>query len=277
MPRLKSLYQIAQKDWYLESSSGKPDEREQIRQWMLRELLVSYRFPEKWLGERIVLRSHPAFFGIALLTREDNPFLLVSISEPGAPTVAQQNLRSQLLESYTAGSGIATDGSQEGTHFLRRRFDSDRCEFINDIEPYSTPRSGLASQPYLFNANSTSSHKSRELTPLTTNIENIFFEKVIEGMWLSVNGKGTGRGAQIRGFDVCGKTGSTQVISSEKANKLAQQKIEVKTHSWFTGFAPRDDPKIVVTVIVEYGGGGGETAAPLARNIFDSFREGYDR
>lgn len=110
-----------------------------------------------------------------------------------------------------------------------------------------------------------------------TGIESIVFEKVIEGMWLSVNGKGTGRGAQIKGYDVCGKTGSAQLISSEQAKKLAQQKIEVKTHSWFTGFAPRNDPKIVVTVIVEYGGGGGETAAPLARNLFDLFRERYDR
>jgi hypothetical protein len=69
-------------------------------------------------------------------------------------------------------------------------------------------------------------------------------------------------------MDICGKTGSTQVIGREAAERLAQAGREVKTHSWFTGFAPRSDPRVVVTVLVEYGGGGGATAAPLAGRIF---------
>ncbi len=99
------------------------------------------------------------------------------------------------------------------------------------------------------------------------------FERIIAGMWKSVNDKGTGQGAFVEGFDVCGKTGSTQVMSRESAERLAKAGREVKTHSWFTGFAPRDDPKIVVTVLVEYGGGGGATAAPLARRIFELYKE----
>jgi penicillin-binding protein 2 len=96
---------------------------------------------------------------------------------------------------------------------------------------------------------------------------------IIEGMWRSVNDMGTGRAAFVAGMDVCGKTGSTQVMSRERAEKLAKAGIEIKTHSWFTGFAPRDDPRIVVTVLVEYGGGGGATAAPLAGRIFSLFQE----
>jgi penicillin-binding protein 2 len=104
------------------------------------------------------------------------------------------------------------------------------------------------------------------------------FESVIRGMWMSVNAGGTGRGAQVEGFDVCGKTGSTQWISTERAEKLAQQGREVrKTHSWFSGFAPMSDPKIVVTVLVEFGGSGGSAAAPLAGRIFDLYRKKYDR
>ncbi|GAF95842.1 unnamed protein product, partial [marine sediment metagenome] len=38
------------------------------------------------------------------------------------------------------------------------------------------------------------------------------------------------------------------------AEKLAQLKREIKTHSWFTGFAPKDKPEVVVSIIVEYGG-----------------------
>ncbi len=104
------------------------------------------------------------------------------------------------------------------------------------------------------------------------------FESVIRGMWMSVNAEGTGRGARVEGFDVCGKTGSTQWIGKERAERLAQQGREVKkTHSWFSGFAPMSDPKIVVTVLVEFGGGGGTAAAPLAGQIFDLYRKKYDR
>lgn len=99
------------------------------------------------------------------------------------------------------------------------------------------------------------------------------FEKVIAGMWKCVNEGGTGRGAKVEGFDVCGKTGSTQVIGRERAAKLGR---EVKSHSWFTGFAPRQNPRIVVTVLVEFGGMGGATAAPLARELFEVYKKKYD-
>lgn len=104
------------------------------------------------------------------------------------------------------------------------------------------------------------------------------FDEVIEGMWRSVNDGGTGHGAYQPGFDVCGKTGSTQVISKESAEKLAQKGEEIKKpHSWFTGFAPRYNPQVVVTVLVEFGGMGGQTAAPLAGEIFKLYREKYVR
>jgi penicillin-binding protein 2 len=99
------------------------------------------------------------------------------------------------------------------------------------------------------------------------------FESVVTGMWRSVNDGGTGKGAFVEGLDVCGKTGSTQVVSRESAERLSRAGREIKTHSWFSGFAPRDNPRIVVTVLVEYGGGGGATAAPVAGRIFELFKE----
>ncbi len=111
-------------------------------------------------------------------------------------------------------------------------------------------------------------------------IELSTFETVIQGMWEVVNKGGTGWAANIKGFDICGKTGSTQLISTEKDKEKKveeeEEEEETKTHSWFTGFAPRDNPKIVVTVIIEYGGMGGATAAPLARKLFNSYRRKYD-
>lgn len=107
----------------------------------------------------------------------------------------------------------------------------------------------------------------------TKRIAREVFEIVIEGMWRAVNQEGTGRSAKVEGFDVCGKTGSTQLIGRERAEKM---KRKVKTHSWFTGFAPRYNPRVVVTVLVEFGGMGGETAGPMARELFDYFRIKYD-
>lgn len=111
-------------------------------------------------------------------------------------------------------------------------------------------------------------------------IELSTFETVIQGMWEVVNKGGTGWAANVKGFDICGKTGSTQLISTEKDKEKKveeeEEEEEAKTHSWFTGFAPRDNPKIVVTVIIEYGGMGGATAAPIARKLFNSYRRKYD-
>ncbi|MFQ5720881.1 MAG: penicillin-binding protein 2 [Candidatus Aminicenantales bacterium] len=102
------------------------------------------------------------------------------------------------------------------------------------------------------------------------------FDKVIKGMWKVVNEEGTARAAKIGGFNVCGKTGSTQVVNTVQGREKTALASRIKTHSWFTGFAPRDNPTVVVTVLVEYGGLGGATAAPLARELFKIFRKKYD-
>ncbi len=110
--------------------------------------------------------------------------------------------------------------------------------------------------------------KGKEYIDGRIEIDKEYFEDVITGMWRVVNSQGTGRLAELKGFDICGKTGSTQIITNKK-----NVKKKIKTHSWFTGFAPRNNPQIVVTIIVEYGGMGGETAAPLAKEIFKFFKE----
>lgn len=131
---------------------------------------------------------------------------------------------------------------------------------------------GVRVRPHLVRGSENSASGEKINLP-ETNIE-----KVIEGMWRSVNNQGTGQGAHQPGFEVCGKTGTTQLISRETAERLVQRGVEVKkTHSWFTGFAPRNNPEIVVTVLVEFGGMGGQTAAPIAGQIFKAYREKYVR
>jgi penicillin-binding protein 2 len=103
------------------------------------------------------------------------------------------------------------------------------------------------------------------------------FEQIVEGMWRSVNEGGTGAPARVEGFQVCGKTGSTQTISRETAERIADGIKVKKTHSWFSGFAPRSNPRVVVTVLVEYGGGGGATAGPIAGQLFALYKQKNDR
>lgn len=74
---------------------------------------------------------------------------------------------------------------------------------------------------------------------------------------------GTGYNAAIQGINVAGKTGTAE-------NDLSVEK-KAKEHSWFVGFAPVEDPKIAVAVVIEYGGSGSETAAFIARDIIKKY------
>lgn len=130
---------------------------------------------------------------------------------------------------------------------------------------------GRRVRPHLRMEEGRGSTSTRSADPVS--IQEAHFEKVIRGMWMSVNQQGTGRAAFVPGFDVCGKTGSTQVVSRQTAERLGESSRETRTHSWFSGFAPRENPKIVITIIVEYGGMGGATAAPLAGELFRLYKE----
>ncbi len=95
--------------------------------------------------------------------------------------------------------------------------------------------------------------------------------RIRQGMWGSVNGGGTGYNAAIPGRDICGKTGTVQVIGNE--NKKQASRDDVEDHSWFAGFGSRDNPEIAVVAFVEHGGMGGVAAAPIAKQIFAAYYE----
>lgn len=81
-------------------------------------------------------------------------------------------------------------------------------------------------------------------------------------LWSAVNEGGTGAAARVRGFEVAGKTGTAQIGA-------ASGSTSGQNHAWFAGYAPADDPEVVVVVLVERGGMGGQVAAPIARRIFE--------
>ena len=84
-----------------------------------------------------------------------------------------------------------------------------------------------------------------------------------QSLWSAVNEGGTGAGARIAGLDIAGKTGTAQMISKSKAEKG-------QDHAWFASFAPVGEPEVVVVVLVERGGKGGQVAAPIARKVLNA-------
>ena len=92
-------------------------------------------------------------------------------------------------------------------------------------------------------------------TKVISNGADIFTANEVKNMMVEVVKRGTGTNASIKGVRVAGKTGTAENPSG-------------KSHAWFIGFAPAEDPKIAIAVVLEEDGTtGGKTAAPIARNI----------
>ena len=182
MPHLRSFYVVHPDDWLLQEFRLGIQNRskESIRQWILRELLETYNYPTGWLENQISLVDSESlelevkdFFGIRLSTTNREPFFWISISEENELEKAENRLVSILTKSNTAGVGIVTDGTDQGTKFLRRRFDSDKCEYIVDIEVYSQPDASSSLKMNTVDDDITTSSK---LLMLSERVENVFFE-----------------------------------------------------------------------------------------------------
>lgn len=102
--------------------------------------------------------------------------------------------------------------------------------------------------------------------PLDVNENHL--RQIRRGMYEVVNhARGTGRGSRIAGENtrMAGKTGTSQVIS--RRVQCDEVPWRQRDHALFVDFAPHDEPRIAVSVVVEHGCGGAMTAAPIARDI----------
>jgi penicillin-binding protein 2 len=93
---------------------------------------------------------------------------------------------------------------------------------------------------------------------------------VISGMYGVVNEGGTGSSAQIKGIEMCGKTGTAQRISLELAKSGKAAGDLAKENGWFVGFAPRENPEIVVVALYE-ASTHGYAAAPIVRDVIKAY------
>ena len=84
--------------------------------------------------------------------------------------------------------------------------------------------------------------------------------KLLRDAMLAETVEGTGQPAQVPGLQICGKTGTAQVMNS--------QNQEIDRTTWFASFAPYENPRYAVVVMVESGTYGGPTCAPIAHDIY---------
>ncbi len=100
---------------------------------------------------------------------------------------------------------------------------------------------------------------------------------VKKGLMDAVN-KPTGTGwiARIAGVDVAGKTGTAQVVrmaEDDEDEPIESKLLRHRDHGWFIAFAPAEEPRIAVAVLIEHGGHGSTAAGPIAREMIKTYLE----
>lgn len=101
-----------------------------------------------------------------------------------------------------------------------------------------------------------------EFKEISTGVSQEALDIVKKGMYLVVNGHGTATHIKLPDVEICGKTGTAQNPHGED-------------HAWFVGFAPYENPKIAIAVLVENVGFGGTHAAPIAKNVIQAYMNSF--
>lgn len=99
------------------------------------------------------------------------------------------------------------------------------------------------------------------------------------GLWEAVNKrKGTAWDSRVKGLDICGKTGTAQVVGRKTGNKGSEDELpgHLRPHAWFVAYAPAVNPRIAVAVIVEHGEHGSSHASIATEVIRTYLQEGGD-
>ena len=106
------------------------------------------------------------------------------------------------------------------------------------------------------------------------------WDVITEGMvgTMTIPG-GTGYAAGLGAkYKIAGKTGTAQVFTVKQTESTRAKIVDERRrdHAWFIAYAPADDPKIAIAVLVENGGFGAAAAAPIARKVLDAYLLGPD-
>lgn len=118
-----------------------------------------------------------------------------------------------------------------------------------------------------------SDNRSREATTYRFPLKERTVRELTNAMWGVVNEGGTGALARLPEIDVAGKTGTAQLVGYDTLRRIgSSRQPELVDNAWFVGMAPRRNPEIVVTVLLEHGVHGA-SAAPLVREVIRAYYE----
>jgi penicillin-binding protein 2 len=98
-----------------------------------------------------------------------------------------------------------------------------------------------------------------------TTIDKKYFKPMIKGLF-DVYNLGTASSLRVEGIDIAGKTGT-----AENFAKIGGKRVQLKDHSIFVAFAPKDNPKIAIAILVENGGFGATIAGPIASLMIEKY------
>jgi penicillin-binding protein 2 len=102
-------------------------------------------------------------------------------------------------------------------------------------------------------------------TKHVTSIDKKYFAPMISGLF-DVYNFGTAHGLNVEGIDICGKTGT-----AENFAKIGGKRVQLEDHSIFVAFAPKDNPKIAIAIMIENGGFGATIAGPIASLMIEKY------
>lgn len=131
----------------------------------------------------------------------------------------------------------------------------------------------VANRGYYFTPHIVKNIKDQKLdkkfiTKHYTTIDKQYYEPIIQGLE-DVYNFGTAAGFRVEGMKICGKTGT-----AENKIRVAGKTYQLKDHSIFVAFAPRDNPKIALAVFIENSGYGATWAGPIATLMLEKYING---
>jgi penicillin-binding protein 2 len=128
----------------------------------------------------------------------------------------------------------------------------------------------VANEGYYYTPHIIKKIKGRAIDPKftekhQTTIDKKYFKPMIKGLF-DVYNLGTASSLRVEGIDIVGKTGT-----AENFAKIGGKRVQLKDHSIFVAFAPKDNPKIAIAILVENGGYGATIAGPIASLMIERY------
>ena len=162
--------------------------------------------------------------------------------------IGQGNTKVTLMQVAVAYSALANGGTIYKPQIVRR-IETSEGDVVKEIHPEVNRRVGVS---------------GRNIDLMMEGLAGVVSEK-----------DGTAHSSMSNKVQIGGKTGTAQVAKRKRndGDTQAQYHYSNRDHSWFAAVAPVDAPEIVVVVLVEHGGAGGEHAAPIAVEIAERYFE----